>query len=151
MSLVGGSLAVAGKAHYGTAPGVPAMQFNGDVTVTKLHTVDDALHDDFINWERLDVLGVNYSQGPDRLDVDEVKARQLYARVMIESDASMNVETGAEDTRGAGLRRPGPRCPRRPRHRRSRPRRDRGGMRSTRSRRPRRPRRACPCRSSGSS
>jgi hypothetical protein len=92
MTLLSGRLGADGKLHYGTQPKMPAVQFNGNVNVEKVHTVDDALHDDFINWDRLDILGINYSQGPDRLDIDQVVARKLYARVIIESDESMNVK-----------------------------------------------------------
>ncbi len=53
--------------------------------------MDNALHDDFINWDRLDIAGVNYRHGPDRLDIDQVTARKLYARVIIEPDSSLNV------------------------------------------------------------
>jgi hypothetical protein len=57
-----------------------------------LHTVDNALHEDFINWERLDIQGLNFQHDPDRLDIDQVTARKLYARVIIESDESINVK-----------------------------------------------------------
>ncbi len=92
MTLRGGRLATEAKLHYGSRSQKPGLQFTGDVHVDKLHTVDDALHDDFINWERLDVLGVNYQHDPDRLDIAQVVARKLYARVIIESDRSLNVK-----------------------------------------------------------
>ncbi len=75
--------------HAGKAS--PSLQFTGDVDVENLHTVDDLLQDDFINWERLDVRGLNYQQGPDRVEIAEVVARKPYARVIIETDTSLNV------------------------------------------------------------
>ena len=78
--------------RYGTSTGKPALQFAGNIHVEKLHTVDNALQDDFINWERLDIVGLNYQQAPDRLDIAEVVARKPYARVIIESDTSLNVK-----------------------------------------------------------
>jgi Domain of Unknown Function (DUF748) len=92
MTLRGGKLGGEGKLHYGTEKNMPAVQFAGNINVEKLHTVDDALHDDFINWDRLDLLGLSYSQGPDRLDIEQIVARKLYARVIIEKDASLNVK-----------------------------------------------------------
>ncbi|HEX9405421.1 MAG TPA: DUF748 domain-containing protein, partial [Steroidobacteraceae bacterium] len=56
------------------------------------HTVDNALHDDFINWDRVDVSGIDFQHDPDRLDIQEVTARKLYARVIIEPDSSLNVK-----------------------------------------------------------
>jgi hypothetical protein len=92
MTLLGGTLGVDGNVHVGAAGKLPALQFTGNVSVLKLHTVDDALQDDFINWDRLDILGLDYSQGPDHLNIDQILANRLYARVIIESDASMNVK-----------------------------------------------------------
>jgi hypothetical protein len=92
MTLLTGKVGTEGKVHYGVQKGMPSMQFTGDVHVDKLHTVDNALQDDFVNWERLDVLGVNFTQGPGRLDIAQVVFNKLYARVIIESDESTNVK-----------------------------------------------------------
>jgi hypothetical protein len=92
MTLLSGTLGVDGNVHVGAVGKLPALQFTGNVSVLKLHTVDDALQDDFINWDRLDILGLDYSQGPDHLNIDQILARRLYARVIIESDASVNVK-----------------------------------------------------------
>ena len=92
MTLLGGALGAAAKLHYGPAKGLPALQFAGKVAVDKLHTVDNALHADFINWERLEIDGLKFTQGPDRLDIEQIVARKPYARVIIESDESMNVK-----------------------------------------------------------
>jgi hypothetical protein len=56
-----------------------------------LHTVDNALHEDFINWDRLEVLGIDFQHDPDRLDIQQIAASKLYARVTIEPDTSLNV------------------------------------------------------------
>jgi Domain of Unknown Function (DUF748) len=68
------------------------LQFSGNIGVANLHTVDNALHEDFINWDRLDIQGLNYQHQPDRLDIDLVTARKLYARIIIEPDESINVK-----------------------------------------------------------
>src|SRR6202035_3323860 len=90
MTLLAGALSGDAKVHYG--PKQPALQFGGNISVANLHTVDNALHEDFINWERLDIQGLNFQHDPDRLDIDQVTARKLYARVIIESDESINVK-----------------------------------------------------------
>jgi Domain of Unknown Function (DUF748) len=81
---LGGTLQVS----YGTKP---TVKLAGDLYVEKLHTIDAVRHDDLINWERLDVRGLDVQQGPDRLEIAEVTARKPYARVIIESDTSLNV------------------------------------------------------------
>ena len=90
MTLLGGHLSGDAKVRYGRDK--PALQLTGNLRVDKLHTVDNTLHDDFISWDRLEVLGVKYSQGPDRLEIDQIVARKPYARVIIEADSSLNVK-----------------------------------------------------------
>jgi hypothetical protein len=89
MTLLAGRLSGDVKVRYGSTK--PAAQLTGNVSVAGLHTVDNALHDDFINWDRLDLLGLNYQHDPDRLGIDQIVARKPYARVIIEPDTTLNV------------------------------------------------------------
>ena len=89
MTLLAGKLSGEAKLRYGAKN--PSLDLSGKFSVANLHTIDNALHDDFINWERLDVLGVRFQHDPDRLDVEQVVARKAYVRVIIEPDASLNV------------------------------------------------------------
>lgn len=90
MTLLAGALSGDAKVRYGAKQ--PALQFAGNISVANLHTVDNALHQDFINWDRLDIQGLNFQHDPDRLNIDQVTARKLYARVIIEPDESINVK-----------------------------------------------------------
>jgi hypothetical protein len=90
MTLLAGNLSGDTKVRYGAQKS--ALQFTGNLSVAGLHTIDNALHQDFINWDRLDVQGLNFQQDPNRLDIDQVLARKLYARVIIEPDESINVK-----------------------------------------------------------
>ena len=98
MILRSGKVGGAVQISYGAKP---ALKLSGDLYVEKLHTIDAALHDDLINWERLDVRGLDVQQGPDRLEIAEIAARKPYARVIIESDTSLNV-THVLNAPGAG-------------------------------------------------
>jgi hypothetical protein len=95
-----GKLGGAVQVSYGAAK--PAIKLSGDLYVEKLRTVDAALHQDLINWERLDVKGLDVQRGPDRLEIAEIAARKPYARVIIESDASLNVAKVLKPSAGAG-------------------------------------------------
>jgi Domain of Unknown Function (DUF748) len=90
LTLLSGGLSGDIKVHYG--PKKPTLQLGGDLSFADLHTVDNALRDDFINWERLDIQGLNFQRDPDRLDIEQILARKLYARVIIEPDESINVK-----------------------------------------------------------
>ncbi len=89
MTLLGGRLSGDAKVHYGASK--PSIRLAGNISVAKLHTIDNALHEDLVNWERLDLQGVAFQHEPDRLDIDQVVVRRPYARVIIEPDTSLNV------------------------------------------------------------
>jgi len=90
MTLLAGELSGDLNVRYGSKK--PALQVGGSVSVANLHTVDNALHEDFINWERLDIEGLNFQHDPDRLGIDQILVRKPYARVIIEPDDSINVK-----------------------------------------------------------
>jgi hypothetical protein len=92
MTLLGGRLGGEVKVHYGKQKSAPGLRVAGNITVEKLHTVDNTLHDDFVNWDRLDLQGLNFTQDPDRLAIDKIRANKLYARVIIESDETINAK-----------------------------------------------------------
>lgn len=92
LTLQGGVLGAQATVHYGAPSTTPRLRFSGDVAIDNLHTIDDQLHDDFVNWDRLEVRGINYTQGPDRLAIEQIIARQLYARVIVEADETLNVK-----------------------------------------------------------
>ena len=103
LTLQSGLLGGEARLRYGASKSKPALEFAGNIRVDKLHTVDNNLHDDFINWERLDVLGLNYRQTPDRLDIAEIVASKPYARVIIESDSTLNVKRVLAGPGGAAV------------------------------------------------
>jgi hypothetical protein len=90
MTLLSGRLSGDAKVRYGADK--PMLQISSNISIAGVHTVDNALHDDFINWDRLDLSGISFRHNPDRLDVEQVTARKLYARVIIEPDTSLNVK-----------------------------------------------------------
>jgi hypothetical protein len=98
--LRGGSLGGALQIAYGAAK--PAIKLSGDLYVDKLHTVDAVLHEDLIDWERLDLRGLDVQHAPDRLEIAEIAVRKPYARVIIASDKNLNVAKVLESSGSAG-------------------------------------------------
>jgi hypothetical protein len=80
-----------GGTRGGKRAAQPALAVVGRVSIDDLRTVDDALHDDFISWARLDIDGLKFTQAPERLDIERIVARKPYARIIIESDTTLNV------------------------------------------------------------
>ena len=108
MTLRSGKLGGEAQVRFSMAAGAAkkdsAFDFAGDIDVEELHTVDNSRHDDLINWDRLDIRGLRIQQDPSRLDIAEILVRKPYARVIIESDATLNV-TNVLKGPGAGTER----------------------------------------------
>lgn len=94
MTLTSGRLGL--KGHLDLKRGAnDALQpdFRGKVEVTALRTIDNALEQDFLRWERLTLNDLDYQGARNRLTIREVAARRPYARVIIASDGTVNIST----------------------------------------------------------
>ncbi len=90
------------------------MAVMGEVDVAKLRTVDNELKRDFIKFDDLKVTGIDYqvpataAAQPASLHIKNVTARAPYARVIIESDRTVNVSrvlsgpNAAKEAKGKG-------------------------------------------------
>jgi uncharacterized protein involved in outer membrane biogenesis len=108
MTLTSGKVGLKGKFELIPAPPDNTLQlkFAGNVDSTKLHTIDNALEEDFIRWDALRVTGLEYDQARSRLVIKEIAARRPYARVIIASDGTVNVTEVLSPER-AGEKAPG--------------------------------------------
>ncbi|MBV8853520.1 MAG: DUF748 domain-containing protein, partial [Sinobacteraceae bacterium] len=68
------------------------LHATGEAEVMRLRTVDSALKQDFIKCERLQLRGLSYESAPATLRIRSVLAHAPYARVIIESDRTINVK-----------------------------------------------------------
>ncbi len=93
IELMGGQVSTKAKLDYAAvpAPGKPALQFSGDVTVSNLATRDSATRRDFINWQQLRLVGIDFRQGPDALNIARIEAQKPYGRVIISPDQTLNI------------------------------------------------------------
>ncbi len=81
---------------------------SGEIDLAKLRTVDNELKRDFIKFDRLQIAGIDYqatlSDAPNKpkpsLHVRSIVARAPYARVIIESDRTVNVARVLSGPRG---------------------------------------------------
>ena len=68
-----------------------SLGFTGSLGVDNLHTIDNALGNDLVNWQRLEVRDLKFQTEPDRLSIDQVNFRKPYARVIIAPDKTLNI------------------------------------------------------------
>jgi hypothetical protein len=71
------------------ADGVLAVQ--GNTWISGLHTVDNALQQDFINCKLLRIADIRYRSRPAGLRVGSVTALEPYARMVIAPDRTLNI------------------------------------------------------------
>jgi len=71
--------------------GRPELQFAGNATIAGFKSIDNALEQDFINFERVELSQLKYAMAPDSLSIDRVRVVQPFARVIVSSDAVLNV------------------------------------------------------------
>lgn len=90
LTVQSGQLGADLKVRYGTAK--PILAVKGAIGVAALHTTDNALQADFLNWDSLDLQNLSYQQQPARLEINRVLARKLYSRTIIEADETLNVD-----------------------------------------------------------
>ena len=71
--------------------GRPELQFAGNAAIANFKSIDNALEQDFINFERIELSQLKYAMAPDSLSIDRVRVVQPFARVIVSSDAVLNV------------------------------------------------------------
>ena len=91
MTLVSGGLGLKGKLDYVPAEPAAKIDFKADVTVSGLRTIDNALEEDFIKWDRLQLDGLRYRSVPESLRIRTVTAQSPYVRLIIAPDGTTNV------------------------------------------------------------
>ena len=91
MTLVSGNLGLTGKLNYVPAEPAAELDFDGALTISKLHTIDNALEEDFIKWDQLQLAGLRYRSAPESLRIQTVTAQSPYVRLIIAPDGNTNV------------------------------------------------------------
>jgi hypothetical protein len=90
MTLLAGTVGAGFDVEY--RPG--SYRLAGNLESSKLHTVDDALREDFVKWERLALGGIDFrsqADQPGNLRIASIHARSPYVRFIIAPDQSTNI------------------------------------------------------------
>ncbi len=96
LTLQSGELGASGKLQV-QVPADPqakpplSLHFAGEAAVDDLRTLDNQVRQDLVSWHRVQVRGIDFRQGPDRLDIAQVLINKLYARVVVLPDRTLNV------------------------------------------------------------
>ncbi|HEX6573093.1 MAG TPA: DUF748 domain-containing protein, partial [Steroidobacteraceae bacterium] len=69
----------------------PELRFAGDVTIAGFGSTDNALEQDFLKFDRVELGRLRFALAPDALSIDRVRVVEPFARVIVSSDQVLNV------------------------------------------------------------
>ena len=72
---------------------LPQVTFQGDVRLDDLRTVDGAMGENLLTWNSLRVSGIHANLQPQTVDIKEIAIDDAYARVIIETNRTINLLT----------------------------------------------------------
>jgi hypothetical protein len=92
LELVTGTAGLDGKFQYRTlGSDGPEMRYKGSISIDGFEAVDRLHSEDFLKWKSLLFNGLVLDIQPDKLSISEIVADQLYARVIIWPDSTLNL------------------------------------------------------------
>ncbi len=87
-----GTVAANGKLTLAPAgTGQPELQFAGNAVIASFKSIDNALEQDFANFERIELSKLKFAMAPDSLSIDRMRVSKPFTRVIVSSDAVLNV------------------------------------------------------------
>jgi len=70
---------------------LPHLSFAGDVRLDALHTVDGVMVEDLLNWDSIHASGIFVTADPAAIAIREIAINSSYARVIVESNKTVNL------------------------------------------------------------
>lgn len=95
LDLRSGTLATQLQIQYlanGRGAAAPQLRVRGDLQVNGFATRDLALDQQLLDWQALQIRGIDWQVGPDRWSIDQIRLRRPYARIAVASDGTLNVK-----------------------------------------------------------
>lgn len=92
LTITGGELDVVGKLTLAPPDGDgPELAFAGGATIARFSSVDNALGEDLVKFERVQLQKIDYTMAPDALGIERVLLHQPYARVIVSQEQVVNL------------------------------------------------------------
>jgi hypothetical protein len=92
LDLKSGTVSCAGNLHYLRRGANNEIDFTGEVASDSLRATDRKVNQDLVRWQRLDVRQIVYHSNPPSLTIQEIAARQPYARFVLAADRTTNIQ-----------------------------------------------------------
>jgi hypothetical protein len=92
LTIRSGTLTTKGQLVIASAgDAAPTVTFEGNVQMDALHTVDNLLQEDLLNFQRLSLEKLRYSSAPATLGIERVIVQEPYARLVISPKKVLNL------------------------------------------------------------
>ena len=89
--------------------GTTTGSFKGDAGLSDFHAVDAVAEEDLLKWQRLQLDGIDGDLKPLRLAIGQVSLNELYSRIIIRKDGTLNLqELIKKEKREGEAEKPGP-------------------------------------------
>src|SRR5262249_9792202 len=83
-----------GRIQMRTEPGqLPTVKFAGNYHLDDFATVDGVMAEDLLKWKSLRLDGIEASLNPPSVSVAKLQLEDLFARLVIETNRSINLQT----------------------------------------------------------
>jgi hypothetical protein len=87
-----GAVAAKGRVIYAsTGPESPRASYAGDVPVSDFGSLDRPTSQELVRWKTLTLTGVDTASAPVKIGLGAVALDQFYARLILDSDATLNL------------------------------------------------------------
>jgi uncharacterized protein involved in outer membrane biogenesis len=92
LDVVSGAAGLEGRITYrNLGVSEPEFRYKGMVNIDEFEADSRLKHEDFIKWASLSINGVMLDISPGRLNIEEIVAKQPYAKIIIWPDRTVNV------------------------------------------------------------
>ncbi|MFO7541497.1 MAG: DUF748 domain-containing protein [Thiobacillus sp.] len=92
LRLQSGAATTRGKLAFAQAKSGIKLDFDGGFTVDDLTITEEETDEAFVGWKKLSSDSLDFSLGPDRLRINELVAQNLFGKVIIFEDKSINLK-----------------------------------------------------------
>ena len=104
-----GSVAAKGRLTYAASrAGTPRARYAGDVTVANFGSLDRPTSQELVRWKTLALTGVDTASEPLNVAIGAVRMDQFYARVILDANATLNLQKLLAPESAAVTAAPGP-------------------------------------------
>jgi hypothetical protein len=90
--LTSGAVSAKGRVTAGALPAGTSAGFSGDVTIHDFGALDRPTAQELMRWKTLTLTGINVTETPPKVALGVIGVDQFFARLIVNSDATLNLQ-----------------------------------------------------------